>query len=369
MIIRNAWHAAGTYDLKDGSGGSNGATMRFAPESTDSANAGLHIPRNVLGPVLAHHPKLSTADLWTYAGICALEFVGGPKIPHAFGRIDAPNGSTCPPNGRLPDASQGAQHVRDIFYRMGFNDREIVALSGAHTLGRCHLERSGYDGPWTRHPLKFDNTFFKNLLYLEWKPRKWDGPLQFEDVETGELMMLPTDMVLRTDPQFRIYAEMYAKDEALFFKDFGEAFAKLLHLGVQQAQSTPQTTEEKSCSEFREHCMHGSLEAVKKLAPKVDVHAPEPTSGRTALHKASFWGHSKTVSFLLQNCRLNVNALDYNGDTPLHDAVKLDHPATVEILLSAGADPTIRNLQGKTAIDLATELGRQNMLNLFKSKL
>ena len=40
---------------------------------------------------------------------------------------------------------------------MGFNDRDIVALSGAHTLGRCHLQRSGFDGPWTRNPLKFDN--------------------------------------------------------------------------------------------------------------------------------------------------------------------------------------------------------------------
>lgn len=39
---------------------------------------------------------------------------------------------------QLPDASQGAEHLREVFYRMGFNDREIVALSGAHTLGRCH---------------------------------------------------------------------------------------------------------------------------------------------------------------------------------------------------------------------------------------
>ena len=81
---------------------------------------------------------------------------------------------------------------------MGFNDQEIVALSGAHTLGRCHLVRSGYDGPWTRNPLRFDNQFYRNLLTLEWKPRDWDGPLQYADTLTGELMMLPTDMALRT---------------------------------------------------------------------------------------------------------------------------------------------------------------------------
>ena len=38
------------------------------------------------------------------------------------------------PDGRLPDASKGAQHLRDVFFRMGFNDQEIVALSGSHTL-------------------------------------------------------------------------------------------------------------------------------------------------------------------------------------------------------------------------------------------
>ncbi len=43
----------------------------------------------------------------------------------------------CPPDGRLPDAAKGPPHLRDIFYRMGFNDQEIVALSGAHALGRC----------------------------------------------------------------------------------------------------------------------------------------------------------------------------------------------------------------------------------------
>ena len=38
---------------------------------------------------------------------------------------------------RLPDASKGAPHIRDVFSRMGFNDQELVALSGAHALGRC----------------------------------------------------------------------------------------------------------------------------------------------------------------------------------------------------------------------------------------
>ncbi len=52
---------------------------------------------------------------------------------------------------------------------MGFNDQEIVALSGAHTLGSCHISRSGFDGPWTRNPLKFDNSYFKHLLHSDWQ--------------------------------------------------------------------------------------------------------------------------------------------------------------------------------------------------------
>ena len=94
---------------------------------------------------------------------------------------------------------------------MGFTDREIVALSGGHTLGRCHSARSGFDGPWTTHPLRFDNEYFVNLLVRTWRPRKWDGPLQYEDEETGRLMMLPTDMALLDDPKLRYVADKHCK--------------------------------------------------------------------------------------------------------------------------------------------------------------
>jgi catalase (peroxidase I) len=47
-----------------------------------------------------------------------------------LGRVDKSSEKDCPPQGRLPDAAQGAQHLRDVFYRMGFNDRDIVALNG-----------------------------------------------------------------------------------------------------------------------------------------------------------------------------------------------------------------------------------------------
>jgi len=81
------------------------------------------------------------------------------------------------------------------------------------------------------------NEYFRLLLEERWSPKMthngkpWKGPDQFED-STGKLMMLPSDMILVTDPQFKKYVQMYAKDEDLFFKDFAKAFAKLLELGV-----------------------------------------------------------------------------------------------------------------------------------------
>eukprot|EP00936_MAST-01D_sp_MAST-1D-sp1_P001176 g1176.t1 len=241
LFVRLSWHASGTFCKASKTGGSEGATMRFAPEADHGANAGLGLARDLLEPVKAAHPGASIADIWTLAGVVAIEEMGGPKVGFTAGRKDG-TAKECTPDGRLPDAQKGddagtAQHMRDIFYRMGFNDQEIVALAGAHCIGRCHTDRSGYWGPWTRAETTFSNEYFRELLENKWtlkkthKGAKWTGPEQYED-PTGELMMLPADMVMIRDPAFRKHAEAYAKDEALFFKHFAAAFQKLNELGV-----------------------------------------------------------------------------------------------------------------------------------------
>ena len=71
MAMRVAWHSSGTYNKHTGKGGSNGGTMRFASEANDPANAGLSIIRDMLHPVQANNPGVSSADLWTAAGAAA----------------------------------------------------------------------------------------------------------------------------------------------------------------------------------------------------------------------------------------------------------------------------------------------------------
>jgi peroxiredoxin len=236
VLVRLAWHSAGTYDAESDTGGSNGAGMRYEAEGGDPANAGLQHARVFLEPVKAKYPDATYADLWTLAGVVAIKEMGGPEIKWQPGRTDYVDDSKLPPRGRLPDAAQGNDHLRWIFNRMGFNDQEIVALSGAHNLGRCHSDRSGFEGAWVNNPTRFSNTYFNLMLTRQWKEKTLkNGIKQFvyydEDADE-ELMMLPTDLALIKDPSFRKWVETYAKNKDKFFEDFAAVFAKLMDLGI-----------------------------------------------------------------------------------------------------------------------------------------
>jgi cytochrome c peroxidase len=182
------------------------------------------------------HPWISYSDLWILGGVAAIQEMLGPIIPYRPGRSDR-DAAACTPDGRLPDGSKGADHLRGIFYRMGFNDQEIVALSGAHALGRCHTDRSGFEGPWTFSPTVVTNDYFTLLLSEKWSYRKWDGPKQLQD-KGKTLMMLPSDYALIQDKAMRPWVEKYAKDNDAFFKDFSAVIVKLFELGVPFKQDT-----------------------------------------------------------------------------------------------------------------------------------
>lgn len=234
VVLRLAWHASGTYDKDSKSGGSNYATMRFFPEAQDGANAGLVVARDFLDEIHKQFPWITYGDLWTLGGVAAVQELGGPKIPWRPGRVDGELPDS-PPRGRLPDGSKKADHLRFIFHRMGFSDQDIVTLTGAHALGRCHTDRSGFDGPWQYSPTTFNNELYVRLLEEKWNDRKWAGPPQMEN-EGKNLMMLKTDYSLTEDPAFRPWVEKYAKDEGLFFKEFQKVVSTLFELGVPKEQ-------------------------------------------------------------------------------------------------------------------------------------
>ena len=239
-LLRLCWHACGTYSVEDGTGGSGGAHMRFPPEANWGCNAGLASAREFMEVLKSKYPQLSYADLWTLAGVVAVEAAGGPSVPWRAGREDAV-GPTAVPDGRLPDADCGCPaanitHIRAIFNRLGMNDREMVALIGAHCLGRCHENASGYWGPWTNAETTFSNDYFVRLLQETWtvkkthNGRKWTGPMQFEN-KSGTIMMLPNDIALIQDAAFKKIVTEFANDEAKFFKEFSGAFLKLTENG------------------------------------------------------------------------------------------------------------------------------------------
>ncbi|WP_417066766.1 catalase/peroxidase HPI [Niveibacterium terrae] len=182
LMIRMAWHSAGTYRIADGRGGSGTGNQRFAPLNSWPDNANLDKARRLLWPIKKKYGnKLSWADLIILAGNMAYEAMGLKTFGFAFGREDiwhpekdiywgserewlAPSGSAnsrysgerdlenplaavmmgliyVNPEGvdGKPDPLRTAQDVRVTFARMAMNDEETVALTaGGHTVGKAH---------------------------------------------------------------------------------------------------------------------------------------------------------------------------------------------------------------------------------------
>ncbi|KAI7841584.1 hypothetical protein COHA_004754 [Chlorella ohadii] len=247
ILIRLAWHDAGTYSVEAAkqlphprAGGATGS-IRFKPEMSHGANAGLPNALALLTPIKEQFPEMGWADLIQLASAVAVQEAGGPFIPLRLGRKDAASEEDCTPDGRLPAAAAPfpageatpAQHLRNVFYRMGLNDQEIVALSGAHTLGRARPDRSGFgkestkytkDGPgapggssWTVQWLKFDNSYFRDIY----------------EQKNADLLVLPTDACIFEDEAFKPFAEKYLASQDAFFQDYVAAHLKLSELGVE----------------------------------------------------------------------------------------------------------------------------------------
>ncbi|RPE35538.1 catalase/peroxidase HPI [Kitasatospora cineracea] len=177
LIIRMAWHSAGTYRISDGRGGAGAGQQRFAPLNSWPDNANLDKARRLLWPVKQKYGQaLSWADLLVLSGNVALESMGFETFGFGGGRADVweadedvywgpettwlgderytgdrhleePLGAVQMgliyvnpegPNGN-PDPIAAARDIRETFRRMAMNDEETVALiAGGHTFGKTH---------------------------------------------------------------------------------------------------------------------------------------------------------------------------------------------------------------------------------------
>ncbi|MER8012208.1 catalase/peroxidase HPI [Streptomyces sp. NPDC094149] len=177
LMIRMAWHSAGTYRISDGRGGAGAGQQRFAPLNSWPDNGNLDKARRLLWPVKKKYGKsLSWADLMILAGNVALETMGFETFGFGGGRedvweseedvywgpekvwlddqrytgdrdLESPLGAVQMgliyvnpegPNGN-PDPIAAARDIRETFRRMAMNDEETVALiAGGHTFGKTH---------------------------------------------------------------------------------------------------------------------------------------------------------------------------------------------------------------------------------------
>ena len=125
---------------------------------------------------LAASYNVSNADVYTLAGVRAVVAMQGPTIPWRAGRVDLPCLTAPAADAVLPDAmgdgfsgnvtadtrapnvgSFAPASVRAKFARMSLTDTDTVALIGAHTVGHCHFDKSGFFGAWTSRPFLFTN--------------------------------------------------------------------------------------------------------------------------------------------------------------------------------------------------------------------
>ncbi|KAJ3027959.1 UNVERIFIED_CONTAM: heme peroxidase [Siphonaria sp. JEL0065] len=221
LIVRLAWHDAGTYSIKNGIGGPH--AQKLHPHH----DKGLQKGRNILNTLKKKYPGISLADLWSFASAVTISNSGGPIIAWRPGRADASNGSAMS-HDVLPTAFENATSLRTIFHAKGFNDREIVALSGGHNLGAISICWNAVR--WTANPKVFGNEYFSRLVNNHMYYSQADG--LFVDKTNKTLALLPSDMALVQDGGFEPVVQEYAANQSIFYADFGIAFSKMLELGV-----------------------------------------------------------------------------------------------------------------------------------------
>ena len=360
------------------------STTGFADELLLDANAGLSVATTALAPVKATFPGISFADIYTLAASAAANAALPPSqralgnVSWCPGRVDMPSGQGANSNALLPtpndawinslqpsvtvgdkpsvaggagvgDQTNGVSAASNYTHSMsgavlrskfgatmGFSDQEIVALMGAHGLGRMHPSSTGFDLSWVppaaggaafsqvNAGTQFGNgggpagqqrisiTTLSNAFYVMLVGTS--GPSATSSAHAGAFLQnwfardhslngsgssaglratsnqaqfdrqnarLPTDLVLITDPQFLNTVALYASNNSRFLQDFVAVYSKLLALGC----GTPGRA---SCGTFAQPCP----------GPPPPAAAGLPQSGRRNLRQSSQPASSSGISYV-----------------------------------------------------------------------
>nr|XP_025888377.1 putative L-ascorbate peroxidase 6 isoform X5 [Solanum lycopersicum] len=204
-VLRLVFHDAGTFEIDEKTGGMNGSIVY---ELDRPENKGLKKSLKILDKAKSQIDlvqSVSWADIIALAGAEAVSLCGGPSIPIQLGRIDS---MVQDPEGKLPEESLDAISLKQCFERT----QELVALSGAHTLGS-----KGFGNPTV-----FDNEYFKILMEKPW----------LSSGSMTSMVGLPSDRALVEDDECVGWISKYAEDQSLFFDDFKNAYTKLVDTGA-----------------------------------------------------------------------------------------------------------------------------------------
>lgn len=254
-LLRLAFHDAVTMDQhKTNTGGGSdfdnpyGANGSIRYEISWSENRGLQKPLSYVEELAQDFQnQLSFADVLALSGAAAVEAAHGPHITIRLGRSDVTQedvrmltkpivkGDRSDVTTSLPSAALDSLGLRTFFSRLNLSEAELVALMGAHDLGRhvtltdmprdClrNLTRTCLDNapvsvPFvTADPDTFSNLYYKKLL--QWNDRT---------INRGEAAFIPTDVALVVDDGLQKWVRRFAGDEKLFFRTFVRAYQKIV---------------------------------------------------------------------------------------------------------------------------------------------
>ncbi len=273
LLVRLPFHDSSTYNITDG--GADGCIDLESPENNGLQEAIDLLEPIRLGTVFSDgegqgaetetetetEAVLSRADIWALAGNVMIEAAGGPILEYKLGRVDTQN---CKGQGsrHVNSESTSSEEVSSVFVdRLGFSPRQVVALVGAHVLGKASKEISGYEGKWVKKNDVFTNQYFIDLIHVPWIK-------SFDDVDTfgkrttwkrfnDKQMFFEEEIMLQTDVDlafqttggffcsriggnfnaatscpnathaFSSHVRDFALDQDTWFEEFAVAWAKL----------------------------------------------------------------------------------------------------------------------------------------------